>query len=69
MWEHYKKTLRPIQLFVCLITVAIFVLSRSWFAALMFLAAMQIGAVVGAAWGNRLRLKVDKATMFAPKRG
>ena len=56
MWDYYRKTLPRIQLFIALITVGLyFVLAHRWSMAAAFFVMMQVGAVVGAWWGNRLR--------------
>ena len=59
MWEHYKKTRIGMQLFIALASVVIFfVFGRSWAIAAGFFATMQVGAIVGAWWGARLRARL-----------
>jgi uncharacterized membrane protein YfcA len=59
MWDHYKKTLVRMQVFIVLTTCALyFALSHRWIMAAVFFAMMQVGAVVGAWWGDRLRRRL-----------
>jgi hypothetical protein len=62
MWSHYKTTLLRIQTLIAMVTCAV------WFAtghrlpeAAVFFTVMQIGAVLGAMWGVRLKAKVELA--------
>ncbi len=59
MWDHYRKTLVRMQMFIALTTGALyFGLSRRWVMAAVFFAMMQVGAVIGAWWGDRLRRRL-----------
>ena len=70
MWEHYRKTFRGMQLAMALVAIAVLVVTRRLFVAGAFLAAMQIGAVLGAAWGARLkRMFHGNPGRFPAKRG
>jgi hypothetical protein len=60
MWEQYKRTFRKTQAVIATVTVATYyglgqVASRS----AVFFLMMQVGAVLGAMWGVRLKKKVD----------
>jgi hypothetical protein len=61
MREQYKKTLVPTQITISLITFAALVYSHRLFAALSFFVVMQLGALLGAMWGARLKNKVERA--------
>lgn len=60
MWQHYRKTFIPVQIMIVLIAVA---LNLYWkipvIPLLVFVVVMEIGAVAGAAWAQRLRRKID----------
>jgi len=59
MWEHYKKTFRSVQAAIAIATIGIYIgLHRMGFVTLVFFLMMQAGALVGAAWGQRLRRKM-----------
>jgi uncharacterized membrane protein YfcA len=60
MWEQYKKTFAKTQAVIAAVAVGTYfymghVAARS----AVFFLVMQLGAVVGAMWGVRLRRKVD----------
>ena len=56
MWEQYKKTFGSMQLFIAVVTLALFqAFGRTWVVAAGFFAMMQVGAVFGAAWAARLK--------------
>ncbi|MEP6652046.1 MAG: hypothetical protein ABJA82_01730 [Myxococcales bacterium] len=47
------------QGFIALVTVGLYVVLRQrWIMAAMFFVMMQVGAVVGAWWGHRLRKRL-----------
>jgi len=59
MWEHYRKTLARMQMFILLASTALYyVLGRRVLVAATFFAMMQVGALVGAWWGDRLRRRL-----------
>jgi hypothetical protein len=63
MWQQYKRTLTRIQIVIVLATIAVFVgMGQRWFMTVVFFAMMQVGAVVGAWWGDRLKRRL--ATQF-----
>lgn len=59
MWEHYKKTFKSVQAAIAIATIGIyFGLHRLPVVTLGFFLMMQVGSLVGAAWGQRLRRKM-----------
>lgn len=59
MWDYYRRTLPRLQAFIALITVGLyFFLAHRWAMAAVFFVMMQVGAVVGAWWGHRLRRRL-----------
>jgi uncharacterized membrane protein YfcA len=63
MVEQYKKTFVATQLAILVVTGGVMAWSRAFGLALTFFVAMQLGAVVGAAWATRLRAKVLAAPL------
>jgi hypothetical protein len=63
MWEHYKRTFFGMQVVIALITAWIYLSYRLVPAALIFFLVMQVGSVLGAAWAQRLRRKVEVASL------
>ncbi len=55
MVDLYKKTFVPMQLAIWLVAALVSIATRSIHAGGVFLATMQVGALVGAAWGARLK--------------
>jgi uncharacterized membrane protein YfcA len=61
MWEQYRKTLVPFQLFILAATVTMyFITGRQLLAALVVFVVMQVGSLIGAAWGARLKRRVGQ---------
>ena len=65
MWEQYKKYFAKTQAVIAVVTIVTFlymdhVVARS----AVFFLMMQVGAVMGAMWGTRLKKKVDKQTGY-----
>ena len=60
MWQQYKKTAFSMQVLIGLVTAGIVLWSHAWDLAALFFVTMQVGAVVGAMWGNRLRNKLER---------
>ena len=63
MWEQYKNSFSKTQAVIAAVTIGTYfylghVVARS----AAFFIVMQIGAVVGAMWGTRLKRKVDGRT-------
>jgi hypothetical protein len=60
MWDHYKKTFGSVQFAIAVATVGIYYgLERRPLVAAVFFLMMQAGSVVGAAWAQRLRRKMQ----------
>ena len=63
MWEQYRKTFVRIQVLIAMVTCAVFFgTGHRLPAAGVFFVVMQIGAVMGAFWGVRLRSKLGRAS-------
>jgi hypothetical protein len=61
MWEQYKRTFGKTQTVIALVTAGTYLyLGRYVPRALVFFVVMQLAAFVGAAWGVRLRGKVNR---------
>lgn len=62
MWEQYKKTFIGQQLMILVISAMVFQTSHHLLIpTLAFFLMMQVGAFAGAAWGARLKRKVEAA--------
>ena len=62
MWSQYKSTSLRIQTVIAMVTcAAYFATGHRLPAAAVFFAVMQIGAVLGAMWGVRLKAKAQLA--------
>ena len=67
-WQQYKRTLVPIQATIVLACLALFfALHVHPMSVLVLFVAMEVGAVIGAAWGVRLKRKIT-ATPMLPHR-
>ncbi len=53
--EHYNRTFFRMQRMIWLVSVAMLVLTHSWVSSVSAFATMQVGAVLGAIWGPRLK--------------
>jgi hypothetical protein len=63
MWEQYKKTFAKTQAVIVVVTAATYFLMGGVAArSAVFFLMMQLGALAGAAWGVRLKKKVDRET-------
>jgi hypothetical protein len=59
MWEYYRKTFLMTQTLVVLVSLALLLYWKVPFVGvLVFVAVMELFAVFGAAWADRLRRKV-----------
>jgi hypothetical protein len=65
MWEQYKKTFVRIQVVIAVVSIGVLARTHVWPLAMLFFVAMQLGAVSGAMWG--VRLKVRRGMLF-PRR-
>jgi len=62
MWELYRRTLMPMQTMILIIAVIfLFVIHAPLPSVLILYLILQAFALLGAAWGVRLRGKVDRA--------
>jgi len=60
MWEHYKKTFGAMQVAIAVVSVWIyFSLGHRLAVTAVFFLMMQGGSLLGAAWGKRLRRKMQ----------
>ena len=59
--ECYRKTFVGIQVTIGVVTLAALLQTHRLIAALAFFATMQIGAVLGATWAARLKIRVEQA--------
>lgn len=69
MWKQYRKTLVSMQLVICAVTGGVFVWRPLWDLAALFFVTMQIAALLGASWGQRLQNKFQRASDAAVRRG
>jgi hypothetical protein len=61
MLEQYKRTFAKTQAAIALVTAGTYLfMGRSVAHSLVFFLVMQIAAFIGAAWGVRLKRKVDR---------
>jgi hydrogenase/urease accessory protein HupE len=61
MWEQYKKHFVGMQVVILLVTFAAYQrFSHLWFVAAVFFTTMQVGALLGASWANRIRMRVKQ---------
>jgi hypothetical protein len=58
--EQFKKTLVPTQVAIGTVVVGLGAWSRSPGVALVFLVAMEAGALLGAFWSARLKRRLDR---------
>jgi uncharacterized membrane protein YfcA len=60
MLQQYKKTFARIQIAIAMAAVAVHLsMGHRWFVTAIFLAVMQLGAVAGAWWGQRLKRRLE----------
>lgn len=56
MWDHYRKNFLGTQIFILAVAALVFFkLGRNVLMAATFVATMEAGALVGAAWASRLK--------------
>jgi hypothetical protein len=59
MWQHYRKTLIPTQLFIIVGCALLLLIGKMPLSAvLLIFAVMQLGAIIGASWAARLKRRV-----------
>jgi hypothetical protein len=60
MWARYKKTFVAIQTMIAIVTCAVYLATGGRIPqAAVFFTAMQVGSVLGAMWGVRLRARAQ----------
>jgi uncharacterized membrane protein YfcA len=65
MWEHYKRNFGKTQAVIAIVTGATYVyLGQVAARSAVFFLVMQVGAVLGALWGTRLKRKVDRESAW-----
>jgi len=70
MWQHYRRTLIPMQLFIAAACLAAYVLAHvDGRAVLVVFAVMQAGALLGAAWAASLRRRTEARRNDLPLKG
>ena len=56
MWDQYRKNFVGMQTLIAMVTYGAFASANGrWAPAALVFATMQVGMVLGAAWGTRLR--------------
>jgi len=60
MWELYRRTFWRMQVLIGVVAGGVFAWRQAWGLALLFLIIMELSAVLGAAWGSRLRSKFGR---------
>jgi len=68
MLELYKKTFVGMQIVICSVTGAVLVWRHLWGLAALFFVTMQVAALLGALWGNRLKGKFQRGSDQATAR-
>jgi hypothetical protein len=69
MWEQYKRTFRSMQALMIVVTLVVMSWTRTWTYAAAFFAMMQVGAVMGAAWGHQLKNRIRRSHELSARRG
>jgi hypothetical protein len=68
MWEHYKRTFVRMQAMIAVVSMGVLLSTHALPLATFFFVAMQLGAIVGAMWGVRLKEKVRRGSLLAARR-
>ena len=67
MWRYYKRTFIPVQLFIGAVCWMVYRATNHQLPpTTLFLIVMQVGAVMGAMWANRLQKKTTRSTSCLP---
>ena len=61
--DRYRQTFASTQVMIVAITLFVLLRTHHAIAAMAFFGAMQIGGVVGAAWGARLKQRLEGARL------
>ena len=60
MWDYYKRTFLAVQLLAVAVAYLVYrSANHAWLPPLVFFLSMQISAVFGAMWANRLRRRIQ----------
>ena len=63
MWTNYRKTFLRTQLVILMLLLAVYqAAAHQWTVVATIFVAMQMGAVAGAAWANRLTNKITRGS-------
>jgi hypothetical protein len=73
MWQQYRRTLIPTQLFIVAVCVTVYfkATDHQWLPVAVIFLVMQLGALIGAAWATRLKRRLtanDDALPLSRKR-
>jgi len=67
MWAQYRKTLIPTQIVVAIVCLCVLLVFKApWQGVAAIFVAMQIGAILGARWGLRLKRKIEASSGRLP---
>jgi hypothetical protein len=67
MWDQYRKTAFPTQVFIFLSCAFVFYFGKAPLqATAIIFVVMQIGGLLGAWWGWRLRMKMERSAGQVP---
>ena len=62
MWDYYKRTFAAVQVAALLVCYMVYTkTNHALFPPVVFFLSMQVSAVLGALWANRLRRKIQAA--------
>jgi hypothetical protein len=66
MWDYYKRTFWAVQLAAGAVSWMVYrATNHLWFPTAVFFVSMQVSAVFGAMWANRLRNKIQARSSCA----
>jgi hypothetical protein len=68
MWQQYRKTLIPLQLFIFAACITVYFVTWLWPLVLGIFAIMELGALAGAASAARLKARTEQAREALPLR-
>ena len=69
MWEQYRRTFRSMQALMVVVTLVVMSWTRSVPLTVALFVMMQIGAVLGAMWGNQLKQRIRRPDEPSARRG
>ena len=68
MWKQMKKTFVFVQLLAVVLAAITYYQSGNWSAALLAAAVIELGNLLGLAWGERLRRRITARLTSLPLR-